>query len=300
MFFVSTREEIREAAERAALQDNILEKLSYYRRLIRSCDYGAYPDAYYCRSLKDMGIALRYKAFVMYLLGRVFETFGIKTDVRNPGRSVKVDVFIEAGNDEDLLEDASDDFFEDIVNCPSFFLPDLEALGSVVFCIPIGEEKKSKDFCTAENAQTLKEILSGCSKDLKKRIRKKGSIRKVIDHLDEFYGTEVLFIEKSSVSRRIQDVIFPVGHEIFGMNVVSGTRCLKSADNLYHEIIGEDEVMMVQDFYYDEEIPYLGYVGENSIMAVHIFDRFAAMVCCAMAERGILSFGSRQADRICG
>ena len=140
MFFVSTREEIREAAERAALQDNILEKLSYYRRLIRSCDYGAYPDAYYCRSLKDMGIALRYKAFVMYLLGRVFETFGIKTDVRNPGRSVKVDVFIEAGNDEDLLEDASDDFFEDIVNCPSFFLPDLEALGSVVFCIPIGEE----------------------------------------------------------------------------------------------------------------------------------------------------------------
>lgn len=300
MFFISTREEIREAAERAALEDNILEKLSYYRKLIKSCDYNAYLDAYYCRNLEDMGITLRYKAFVMYLLGRVFGTFGIETDFRKPCWNIKVDVFIEAAGDEDLLDDDEDGFFEDVGNCPSFYLPDLEALGSIVSCIPVGEDNRQEDFCTAENAQRLKTILSACSKDLKERIWKDKIIRKVIDHIDDFMGTDVLIIEKSSVAKRIQDVIFPAEYEIFGMDVISGSKGLKSSDNLYHEVVGENEVMVVQDFYYDEEMPFLGYVGEDFIMATHIFDRFAAMVCCAMAERGVLSFGTRQADRICG
>ena len=295
MFFKSTKDEVLKAAEKAASDESVLQDLMYYRTLIRSVDS---EFTFYYGNIDEMTVMriLRYRSFQTYLCARIFEKFGIETDCGNMPWSCRT---LPDPEDDGDYEDVWDDLLEDVCNAPGFTLEDLEVLGSRLDTIPLngvlGEYGGYEKLFTDDNIKTTKDFIKSLEPELRRDFFRNKILKRMLDNFKDFSASDCVIAERSIYPKKMKKISAPDDEGIsrFLAEVTDGCQYFKLEDNFFLQAEGKEETLAISDFYYDEEMPFYGYVGEEYITGTAVFDRFCAMVCVFLAERGGLQYSEQ-------
>lgn len=284
-----TKDNVRAAAEKAAVQPGILHKLWEYAELLSRLDRGwtYFPlGGVQCKP-EDVFRIIRQRFFVYVFLQKVFAEFGLAFSPEpGLGKWAWSCTKEKLRDTEENEGDPWEAVLEDVEGAPWVGFDIYEALGSR---INIVDMELSGDWgallCgTEEGLKIIDKTIRSFSEDLVSKAKDFG-LSADLNDIDE---CSCIVFERSRVMMDFMKLSAPAGKEAMWSQLRSAVSHHKIGtwdDEKF--ILGNEEVLIASHCYYDEE-SLLGGVGELFIDAEGVFARFVILVIVCMEERGLL------------